>query len=79
MTPTAAARASQPSAQILRERLKDSSLLREHCYIDGAWVGVPSYAVNNPATGAEIAKIPQMSAARRRWKPPSAPSRPGPS
>ena len=41
MTPTAAARASQPSAPSLRDRLKDSSLLREHCYIDGAWVGTP--------------------------------------
>src|SRR5882757_3841054 len=63
MTPTAAARASHPSASSLRDRLKDPSLLREHCYIDGAWVGTPSHPVNNPASSAAIAKVPQMSAA----------------
>ncbi len=63
MTPTAAARASQSSAPTLRDRLKDASLLREHCYIDGAWVGTPSFAVSNPANGVELAKVPQMSAA----------------
>ncbi|WP_024509619.1 NAD-dependent succinate-semialdehyde dehydrogenase [Bradyrhizobium sp. ARR65] len=62
MTPTAAARASQ-GAQTLRERLKDPSLLRDRCYIDGAWVGTPVFAVNNPATGIELTKVPQMSAA----------------
>ena len=62
MTPTAAARASQP-APSLHDRLKDPSLLREHCFIDGGWVGTPSFAVNNPASGAELVKIPQMSAA----------------
>ena len=41
MTPTAAARAAQASAPSLRDRLKDPSLLREHCYIDGAWTGTP--------------------------------------
>ena len=61
MTPTAAARASQ-STQSLRDRLKDPSLLRDRCYIDGAWVGTPVFAVNNPASGAEIAKVPQLSA-----------------
>src|ERR1700761_3566920 len=63
MTPTAAARGPHASASSLRDRLKDPSLLREHCFIDGAWVGTPSFAINNPATGAELAKIPQMSAA----------------
>ena len=63
MTPTAAARASQSSAPSLRDRLKDPSLLREHCYIDGAWVGTPAHPVNNPASGVEIAKVPQMTAA----------------
>jgi succinate-semialdehyde dehydrogenase/glutarate-semialdehyde dehydrogenase len=62
MTPTAAARASQ-STQDLRDRLKDPSLLRDRCYIDGAWVGTPVLPVNNPATGAEIARVPQLSAA----------------
>jgi succinate-semialdehyde dehydrogenase / glutarate-semialdehyde dehydrogenase len=62
MTPTAAARSSQSSGSSLRERLKDPSLLREQCYIDGAWVGTPSFAVNNPATGLELAKIAQLGA-----------------
>ena len=38
------------------------SLLRKQCYIDGAWVGEPALSVTNPATGAEIAKVPLMSA-----------------
>src|ERR1035437_8695244 len=63
MTPTAAAARAQPSARSLRDRLKDPSLLREHCYIDGAWVGTPVHPVNNPASGAELAKVPQMTSA----------------
>ncbi|CAL74000.1 Succinate-semialdehyde dehydrogenase [NADP+] (SSDH) [Bradyrhizobium sp. ORS 278] len=62
MTPPAAARASD-AASSLRDRLKDPSLLREQCYIDGAWVGTPEFAVNNPATGAELARIAQLGAA----------------
>lgn len=61
MTPTAAARAEHATAT-LRDRLKDPSLLKEACYIDGAWVGTPVFAVNNPATGVEIAKVPQLGA-----------------
>ena len=61
MTPTAAARAQHTTAT-LRDRLKDPSLLKEACYIDGAWVGTPVFAVNNPATGVEIAKVPQLGA-----------------
>ena len=63
MTPTAAARASQPSRSSLRDRLKDPSLLREHCYIDGVWVGTAVLPVTNPADGTELVKVPQMSAA----------------
>src|SRR3977135_2114016 len=63
MTPTAAARTSPPSAPSLRDRLKDPSLLRDDCYIDGAGVGTPERPVTNPVNGIEIAKIPQMSAA----------------
>jgi succinate-semialdehyde dehydrogenase/glutarate-semialdehyde dehydrogenase len=62
MTPTAAARATQQTGQTLRDRLKDPSLLREQCYIDGAWVGTPTFAVNNPATGVELAKVAQLGA-----------------
>jgi succinate-semialdehyde dehydrogenase/glutarate-semialdehyde dehydrogenase len=63
MSPTAAARTSQASAPSLRDRLKDPSLLRDHCYIDGAWVGAPVHPVTNPVNGVELAKVPQMTAA----------------
>ena len=62
MTSPASARAPATS-QSLRDRLADPSLLREQCYIDGAWVGTPVLAVNNPATGAELAKVAQLGAA----------------
>src|SRR3569833_2000265 len=62
MTPTAAARAPAAAGQSLRDRLKDPSLLREQCYIDGAWVGAPTFAGNNPATGIELSKIAQLGA-----------------
>jgi succinate-semialdehyde dehydrogenase / glutarate-semialdehyde dehydrogenase len=38
------------------------SLLRKHCYIDGKWVGEPALSVTNPATGAEVAKVPFATA-----------------
>jgi hypothetical protein len=41
MNPPVAARASA-STPSLHDRLKDPSLLRDRCYIDGAWVGTPS-------------------------------------
>src|SRR6201981_3862309 len=62
MTPTAAARAPT-SAPSLRDRLKDSALLKGRCYIDGAWIGAPSRPVTNPVNGVELAKIPVMSTA----------------
>ena len=73
MTPTAAAaRASQTSAPSLRDRLKDPSLLREQCYIDGGWVGAPARPVTNPVNGAELAKVPVMSTAETTaWSVPS--------
>src|SRR5229473_2287622 len=63
MSPTAAARPSQASAPSLRDRLKDASLLREQCYIDGAWTGTPANPVTNPVNGVELAKVPKMSTA----------------
>src|SRR5437868_13443268 len=62
MNPPVAARASQ-STPSLRDRLKDASLLREQCYIDGAWTGKASRAVTNPVNGHELAKTPVMSTA----------------
>ncbi len=46
--------------------LKDPSLLRQACYIDGQWVGADSgetFPVTNPATGAVIATVPRCGVA----------------
>ncbi|WP_298624585.1 NAD-dependent succinate-semialdehyde dehydrogenase [uncultured Zoogloea sp.] len=46
--------------------LQDPSLLRQACYIDGAWVAADSgetIAVTNPATGETIARVPRCGAA----------------
>src|ERR1700709_854159 len=63
MSPTTAAVRSTPAAPSLRDRLKDPSLLRQQCYIDGAWVGTPERPVTNPVNGVELAKVPIMSTA----------------
>lgn len=47
-------------------QLKDASLLKQACYINGAWVAADDGAtldVTNPATGAVIAKVPYCGAA----------------
>ena len=49
--------------------LKDASLLRQRCYIDGLWVDADqaeTIAVCNPATGEKIGTIPKMGAAETR-------------
>ncbi|MEJ0012434.1 MAG: NAD-dependent succinate-semialdehyde dehydrogenase [Bauldia sp.] len=38
--------------------LRDPSLLREQCYVGGRWIGTPATAVNDPATGKLVAKVP---------------------
>jgi len=46
--------------------LNDPALLRQACYIDGAWVPADdgeTFAVTNPATGATIAQVPRCGAA----------------
>lgn len=48
------------------ERLKDSRLLKEFAYVDGAWRASTSgrvIAVNDPATGEWIGQIPALTAA----------------
>jgi succinate-semialdehyde dehydrogenase/glutarate-semialdehyde dehydrogenase len=45
--------------------LKDPSLLRQQCYIDGVWCdadGGATVTVTNPATGAALGTIPYMGA-----------------
>ena len=47
-------------------QLKDPSLLKTQCYIDGQWLNADNgavIAVTNPATGEHIADIPKMGAA----------------
>ena len=49
--------------------LKDPSLLRQQCYINGQWVDADSSKtidVTNPATGEVLGTIPQMGAAETR-------------
>jgi succinate-semialdehyde dehydrogenase/glutarate-semialdehyde dehydrogenase len=44
-------------------RLKDAQLVREAAYIDGAWCAADSgatFEVTNPATGAVLARLPDM-------------------
>ncbi|MGD8477840.1 MAG: NADP-dependent succinate-semialdehyde dehydrogenase [Burkholderiales bacterium] len=47
-------------------QLKDQSLFRQQCYLDGSWCDAESKAtvnVNNPADGAVIGTIPKMGQA----------------
>ncbi|MBL8832277.1 MAG: NAD-dependent succinate-semialdehyde dehydrogenase [Rhodospirillales bacterium] len=49
--------------------LKDPSLFRQQCYVDGAWVDADSkksIAVDNPATGATLGTTPLMGAAETK-------------
>src|SRR5688572_26485056 len=48
-------------AQSLSDRLKDKSLLREQCYVDGQWIGAAqSIPVSDPASGDVIATVPRL-------------------
>jgi succinate-semialdehyde dehydrogenase / glutarate-semialdehyde dehydrogenase len=50
-------------------QLKDPSLFRQQCFINGRWVDADSgetIAVTNPATGETIGTIPKMGAAETR-------------
>jgi succinate-semialdehyde dehydrogenase/glutarate-semialdehyde dehydrogenase len=35
-------------------------LIKTQCFINGAWVGTPSLPITNPATGKEIAQVPDL-------------------
>jgi len=66
-------------AEALFNQMQDRALLRQACYLDGAWVAAAdgaTIAVTNPASGAELARLPQLSrdevrgaitAAERAW------------
>lgn len=50
-------------------KLKDSSLLKEHCYLNGCWLAADSgqtISVTNPATGQVIGAIPRMGTMETR-------------
>ena len=50
-------------------QLKDMSLFRQQCYINGEWVDADSkatIAVHNPADGQQIGTVPNMGAAETR-------------
>ncbi len=50
-------------------QLKDMSLFRQQCYIDGQWVDADNkstLAVNNPADGLQIGTVPKMGTAETR-------------
>jgi succinate-semialdehyde dehydrogenase / glutarate-semialdehyde dehydrogenase len=50
-------------------KLKDSSLLQQQCFIDGAWVSADergTLAVQNPATAETLGSIPNMGALETR-------------
>ncbi|SHF93312.1 succinate-semialdehyde dehydrogenase / glutarate-semialdehyde dehydrogenase [Kaistia soli DSM 19436] len=42
--------------------LIDPTLLKDRCYVDGAWVGTAKTDVTNPATGAVIGRVPHFGA-----------------
>jgi succinate-semialdehyde dehydrogenase / glutarate-semialdehyde dehydrogenase len=47
-------------------QLKDPSLLREQCYVGGAWIGAAETDVSDPATGKVVARVPRFGAAETR-------------
>jgi len=46
-------------------KLKDTSLFRQECYVNGAWIGAPGGAsidVVNPASGDKLGTVPSLGA-----------------
>jgi succinate-semialdehyde dehydrogenase/glutarate-semialdehyde dehydrogenase len=53
--------------QALSDILKDKSLLKDKCYIDGKWVGAASSIdVTNPVNESVIGSVPKLGAAETR-------------
>jgi succinate-semialdehyde dehydrogenase / glutarate-semialdehyde dehydrogenase len=63
-------RPSVPSvSSVSSVALKDASLLRQQCYVDGRWIDADAkgtFEVHNPATGASIGTVPVVGAAETR-------------
>ncbi len=47
-------------------KLRNPALLKDRCYIDGAWVGSPAEEVRNPATGEVVGRVPVLGADETR-------------
>jgi succinate-semialdehyde dehydrogenase / glutarate-semialdehyde dehydrogenase len=50
-------------------KLTDVTLLRSHCYLDGAWVSAESgetITITNPATGETVGSVPNMGVVETR-------------
>ena len=50
-------------------KLKDATLFRQQCLIDGQWLAADqggTIAINNPATGETLGSVPKMGAAETR-------------
>ncbi len=53
--------------QALRDILKDKSLLKDKCYIDGKWVGgTATIDVTNPVDESVIGSVPKLGAKETR-------------
>jgi succinate-semialdehyde dehydrogenase/glutarate-semialdehyde dehydrogenase len=46
--------------------LRDPSLLKDQCFVDGVWIGSPEVEVIDPASGATIAAVPNFGADETR-------------
>jgi len=47
-------------------QLKDPTLLKNQCYVNGEWIGSGETPVTNPATGEELTKVPHLGADETR-------------
>src|SRR5262245_9568639 len=50
-------------------QLKDAGLLRQQCYVDGAWIAADegrAHDVDNPATGETLGTVPELGTAETR-------------
>ena len=46
----------------MRLALNDPNLLRSACFVAGEWVGTPALAIDNPATGEIVGRVPDFGA-----------------
>jgi succinate-semialdehyde dehydrogenase / glutarate-semialdehyde dehydrogenase len=68
VTAKMSAKLDSPSAapENIHLELNDQTLLRQHCFVGGEWIGTPEIAVTDPATGDIIGRVPRFSVAETR-------------